>query len=74
MKRESRTVDRSHQVDSLAQRHLPLGDLSGPRVRPCGGRRNWDRIRGYAVNRITADMRSAGICGAEDLATGALSR
>ena len=27
MKRESRTVDRSHQVDSLTQRHLPLVDL-----------------------------------------------
>jgi putative transposase len=27
MKRESRTVDRSHQVDSPAQRHLPLVDL-----------------------------------------------
>ena len=27
MKRESRTVDRSHQVDSLLQRHLPLVDL-----------------------------------------------
>jgi len=27
MKRESRTVDRSHQVDSLAQRHLPMVDL-----------------------------------------------
>jgi len=27
MKRESRTPDRSHQVDSPSQRHLPLGDL-----------------------------------------------
>jgi putative transposase len=27
MKRESRTVDRAHQVDSLTQRHLPLDDL-----------------------------------------------
>ena len=27
MKRESRTVDRSHQVDSSPQRHLPLVDL-----------------------------------------------
>jgi transposase-like protein len=27
MKRESRTVDRSHQVDSPLQRHLPLVDL-----------------------------------------------
>lgn len=27
MKRESRTVDRSHQVESPAQRHLPLVDL-----------------------------------------------
>lgn len=27
MKRESRTVDRSHQVDSVPQRHLPLVDL-----------------------------------------------
>ena len=27
MKRESRTVDRSHQVDSSSQRHLPLVDL-----------------------------------------------
>ena len=27
MKRESRTVDRSHQVDSPGQRHLPLVDL-----------------------------------------------
>jgi hypothetical protein len=27
MKRESRTVDRSHQVDSISQRHLPLVDL-----------------------------------------------
>jgi putative transposase len=27
MKRESRTVDRSYQVDSLTQRHLPLVDL-----------------------------------------------
>ena len=27
MKRESRTVDRSDQVDSLSQRHLPLVDL-----------------------------------------------
>ena len=27
MKRESRTVDRSDQVDSLTQRHLPLVDL-----------------------------------------------
>ena len=27
MKRESRTVDRSHQIDSPAQRHLPLVDL-----------------------------------------------
>jgi transposase-like protein len=27
MKRESRTVDRSHQLDSPAQRHLPLVDL-----------------------------------------------
>lgn len=27
MKRESRTVDQSHQVDSPAQRHLPLVDL-----------------------------------------------
>jgi hypothetical protein len=27
MKRESRTVDRSHQVDFHAQRHLPLVDL-----------------------------------------------
>ena len=27
MKRESRTVDRAHQVDSLTQRHLPLVDL-----------------------------------------------
>jgi transposase-like protein len=27
MKRESRTVDRSHQVDSPRQRHLPLVDL-----------------------------------------------
>ncbi len=27
MKRESRTVDRSHQVDSPSQRHLPLVDL-----------------------------------------------
>ena len=27
MKRESRTVDRSHQVDSSLQRHLPLVDL-----------------------------------------------
>ena len=27
MKRESRTVDRSDQVDSPAQRHLPLVDL-----------------------------------------------
>ena len=27
MKRESRTVDRSHQVDSPTQRHLPLVDL-----------------------------------------------
>ena len=27
MKRESRTVDRSHQVDSSIQRHLPLVDL-----------------------------------------------
>jgi len=27
MKRESRTVDRSHQVDSATQRHLPLVDL-----------------------------------------------
>jgi hypothetical protein len=27
MKRESRTVDRSHQVDSSTQRHLPLVDL-----------------------------------------------
>src|SRR5579871_5586547 len=27
MKRESRTVDRSHQVDSPGQRHLPLIDL-----------------------------------------------
>src|SRR5437867_6293594 len=27
MKRESRTVDRSHQVDSSSPRHLPLVDL-----------------------------------------------
>jgi putative transposase len=27
MKRESRTIDRAHQVDSLTQRHLPLVDL-----------------------------------------------
>ena len=27
MKRESRTIDRSHQVDSSTQRHLPLVDL-----------------------------------------------
>src|SRR6202040_781926 len=27
MKRESRTVDRSHQVDPSTQRHLPLVDL-----------------------------------------------
>ena len=27
MKRESRTVDRSHQVESATQRHLPLVDL-----------------------------------------------
>jgi hypothetical protein len=27
MKRESRTVDRSHQVESPAQRHLPLVNL-----------------------------------------------
>ena len=27
MKRESRTVNRSHQVDSPTQRHLPLVDL-----------------------------------------------
>jgi hypothetical protein len=27
MKRESRIVDRSHQVDSPLQRHLPLVDL-----------------------------------------------
>src|SRR6266511_6251787 len=27
MKRESRTVDRSHQVASSSQRHLPLVDL-----------------------------------------------
>src|SRR6266568_73953 len=27
MKRESRTVDRSHQVNSPGQRHLPLVDL-----------------------------------------------
>jgi putative transposase len=27
MKRESRTVDRSHQIESPAQRHLPLVDL-----------------------------------------------
>ena len=27
MKRESRTVDRSHEVDSPTQRHLPLVDL-----------------------------------------------
>ena len=27
MKRESRTVDRSDQVDSPSQRHLPLVDL-----------------------------------------------
>src|SRR5947208_13511849 len=27
MKRESRTVDRSHQADSPPQRHLPLVDL-----------------------------------------------
>src|ERR1700704_1031876 len=27
MKRESHTIDRSHQVDSPAQRHLPLVDL-----------------------------------------------
>ena len=27
MKRESRTVDRSHQVESPTQRHLPLVDL-----------------------------------------------
>ena len=27
MKRESRTVDRSDQIDSLTQRHLPLVDL-----------------------------------------------
>src|SRR5712691_7859397 len=27
MKRESRTVDRPHQVDSPTQRHLPLVDL-----------------------------------------------
>ena len=27
MKRESRTVDRSHQGDSSTQRHLPLVDL-----------------------------------------------
>src|SRR5207244_6153539 len=27
MKRESRTVDRSHQIDSPSQRHLPLVDL-----------------------------------------------
>ena len=27
MKRESRIVDRSHQVDSPTQRHLPLVDL-----------------------------------------------
>ena len=27
MKRESRTVDRSHQGDSAGQRHLPLVDL-----------------------------------------------
>src|SRR5256885_10060222 len=27
MNRESRTVDRSHQVDSSTQRHLPLVDL-----------------------------------------------
>lgn len=27
MKRESRTADRSHQIDSPAQRHLPLVDL-----------------------------------------------
>ena len=27
MKRESRTVDRSHQIDSPTQRHLPLVDL-----------------------------------------------
>ena len=27
MKRESRTVDRAHQVDSPTQRHLPLVDL-----------------------------------------------
>jgi hypothetical protein len=27
MNRESRTVDRSHQIDSSIQRHLPLVDL-----------------------------------------------
>jgi putative transposase len=27
MKRESRTVDRSHQLDAPGQRHLPLVDL-----------------------------------------------
>src|SRR6266498_2182472 len=27
MKRESRTIDRSHQVDIATQRHLPLVDL-----------------------------------------------
>ncbi len=27
MKRESRTVDRSHQIDSSLQHHLPLVDL-----------------------------------------------
>src|SRR2546426_7123766 len=27
MKKESHTIDRSHQVDSPAQRHLPLVDL-----------------------------------------------
>jgi hypothetical protein len=27
MKRESHTIDRPHQVDSAAQRHLPLVDL-----------------------------------------------
>src|SRR5450759_2616121 len=27
MKRESRTVDRSYQIDSPSQRHLPLVDL-----------------------------------------------
>jgi hypothetical protein len=27
MKRESHTIDRSHQVDAPAQRHLPLVDL-----------------------------------------------